>query len=447
LNKTTCLSKFNSAGDRDLDVRVAASQVLTAVLRDCQSLTQALSKIADRVTERDRGLLQELCFGVARYTPAYEVLAKTLLSTPIKTKELQVKALLFIGFYQLEHTRIPDHAAINSVVEASKILNKRWATGLLNGVLRRFCREHNELATHLEEQLSYRYAHPDWLINMLRKAWPDNWQDILINNNVHPPLTLRINQRLISRQAYSADLHLEHRLGNFSSQAITLESAADVVTLPGYQQGWFAVQDEAAQLCAELLQLSPGQRVLDACCAPGGKSCHILEHQSALTELVAIDCDSQRMERVAQNMLRLGLEANLIVADAADTGAWWDGRYFDRILLDAPCSATGVIRRHPDIKILRHADDIVKLANLQQQLLAALWPTLAPGGILLYATCSVLPHENEKSIQHFLTRVTDAVHVPIDDVKWGVARPLGRQLFPQSQGHDGFYYCVLRKKT
>lgn len=427
------------------DTRLAAAYALAAVLRDGQSLTQALNHFSQEVVERDKGLLQELCFGVARYAPAFEVLANTLLDKPIKAKEADIKALLFIGFYQLLYTRIPNHAAINSVVEVTKKLKKAWATGLLNGVLRRLSREGDALKTQLAPYSEFTYAHPKWFITAVKLAWPEHWQTLLNGNNQHPPLTLRINQKYITRADYAQQLTVAHTFGEHSEQALTLAEATNVTELPGYAQGWFAVQDEAAQLSASLLQLAPGQRVLDACCAPGGKSCHILELQPAITELVALDVDAHRMTRVAENLQRLGHKATLKVADAADTPAWWDGQLFDRILLDAPCSATGVIRRHPDIKLLRREDDIAKLAALQQQLLAALWPTLAEGGILVYATCSVLPQENEHSVQQFLAQTPNASHRPIKQVSWGIERPLGRQLFPQVNGHDGFYYCVLTK--
>lgn len=441
-----------------IDVRIVAANALTAVMRDGKSLTPTLAHMSAQVSERDQGLLQELCFGVARYAFAYELVAKKLMSKPIKPQETPIKALLFIGFYQLEHTRIPDHAAINSVVEATKKLKKSWATGLLNGVLRNFLRERESISAPLKSNPVFTYAHPQWLCDRVRKAWPEHWQAILAGNNQHPPLTLRINQKHISRSHYLKHLEAdrpetEYRLSEFSPEAITLEQACDVTQLPGFEQGWFAVQDEAAQLSAQLLQLAPGMRVLDACCAPGGKSCHILEQEPNLKELVALDVDSLRMERVAQNLARLGHLATLKTADASDTNAWWDGQLFDRILLDAPCSATGVIRRHPDIKLLRRPDDIPRLAALQQQLLEALWPTLAEGGLLVYATCSTLPQENEHSVQQFLVKQPNAKHLVIDakaphsEATWGIARPFGRQLFPQAKGHDGFYYCLLQKST
>lgn len=434
----------NSAPAKITDARIAAALALTAVMRDGQSLTHALNVYGQDVIERDKGLVQELCFGVARYAPAFELLSAKLIDKPIKAKETDIKALLFIGIYQLLYMRIPNHAAINSVVEAAKTLKKNWATGLLNGVLRRLTRDGESITASLAHIPQYAYAHPQWLIELVIKAWPEHWRTILEGNNQHPPLTLRVNQKQLSRSDFAKHLVVPHSLGEFSAQAITLDEASAVPELPGFAQGWFAVQDEAAQLSADLLQLQPHQRVLDACCAPGGKSCHILEKQPDIAELVAIDLDEQRMTRVADNLARLGHKATLIVADAADTQAWWDGKPFDRILLDAPCSATGVIRRHPDIKLLRRPDDIAKLATLQQQLLQALWPTLAAGGVMVYATCSILPEENELSVQTFLQQTPDAQTLPIT-AAWGLERPLGRQLFPQHNGHDGFYYCVLQK--
>jgi 16S rRNA (cytosine967-C5)-methyltransferase len=446
-------SRVTKSGDacKAMDVRIAAALALTAVMRDGHSLTHALNCYSQDVIERDKGLLQELCFGVARYAPAFELLTTKLIDKPIKAKETDVKALLYIGIYQLLYMRIPNHAAINSVVEATKALKKNWATGLLNGVLRRLTRDGESIIASLTHIPQYAYAHPQWFIELVIKAWPEHWRAILEGNNQHPPLTLRINQQRTTRTAFAEQLTTTdtpsrtYTLGNYSPQALTLDEASAVPELPGYNQGWFAVQDEAAQLSAELLQLQPQQRVLDACCAPGGKSCHILEKEPNIAELVAIDVDEQRMTRVADNLARLGHTATLIIADAANTQAWWDGKPFDRILLDAPCSATGVIRRHPDIKLLRRADDIAKLAALQQQLLHALWPTLAEGGLMVYATCSVLPQENECSVKTFLSQTPDAQALAITAATWGLERPFGRQLFPQQHGHDGFYYCVLQK--
>lgn len=439
--------------EKTLETRSAAALTLTAVMRDGQSLTAALKQQLPKVVERDQGLLQELCFGVARFAPAYTVLAKQLLSKPIKNKETEVQMLLFIGFYQLQHTRIPDHAAINSVVNACKTLKKNWATGLLNGVLRNFIRDRQTIETKLDNNLAYQYAHPQWLTDQLRKAWPNHWQALLQNNNDYPPLTLRINQKHNSREDYVKALHHQESNANeaaltlYAKHGLTLANAVDITTLPGYASGDFSVQDEAAQLSAELLELAPKQRVLDACCAPGGKTCHILEQEPTLAEVVAIDIEASRMERVAANLARLKLDATLKVANAAHLDDWWDGDKFDRILLDAPCSATGVIRRHPDIKVLRRPTDIPQLVELQQKLLDTLWSTLKPGGMMLYATCSVLPAENEQSMQRFFERTPDAQQKIITGVNWGLERPYGRQLLPTPHGHDGFYYCIIVKRT
>lgn len=260
-------------------------------------------------------------------------------------------------------------------------------------------------------------------------------------------MCLRVNRRLLSRDEYLQKLSNAGIIAEpcrFTDYGLRLQQAVDVYLLPGFADGEVSVQDEAAQLAAGLLQLESGQRILDACCAPGGKTCHLLESEPELTELVAIDSDAKRLQRVGDNLQRLSLQATLTVGDARSTGDWWDEQAFDRILLDAPCSATGVIRRNPDIKIHRKASDIEQLTRLQLEILESLWPTLARGGLLLYATCSVLPEENEANIATFCQRHTEATHLPIT-AEWGVSRPYGRQLFPQVSGHDGFYYALIKK--
>ncbi|MNM82814.1 Ribosomal RNA small subunit methyltransferase B [compost metagenome] len=260
-------------------------------------------------------------------------------------------------------------------------------------------------------------------------------------------MILRVNRRHHSREAYLELLReagLEATACQYSVDGILLAQACDVRGLPGFDQGWISVQDEAAQLAADLLDLAPGQRVLDACCAPGGKTCHLLEAEAKLEAVVAIDLEAKRLVRVRENLDRLGLDAQLIACDARDTASWWDGKGFQRILLDAPCSATGVIRRHPDIKMTRQADDIPALAALQGELLDALWPTLEVGGILLYATCSSLPTENTEVIEAFLARTPGARELDLA-TQAGLRQPHGRQLLAQEGGHDGFYYAKLIK--
>ena len=428
-------------------VRAAAAQLIAELLRHKGSLASLLSQYQQRVPERDKGLLQELCYGSLRWQPRLNAYLGQLVTKPLKAKDADIQALLLLGLYQLTDTRIPDHAAIGTTVEAAKTLKKPWASGLINGVLRRFQREREALDAKLTGDPEFVTAHPQWLIDRLKSAWPEAFERIIEGNNSHPPLTLRLNLERASRADYSAQLGklgIRARPTPFSSQGLILEQAADLQTLPLFAEGGVSVQDEAAQLSAGLLELAPGQRVLDACSAPGGKTGHILETQPGLTQLVALDLEERRLNRVRENLARLGVEAQVVCGDAGQPGTWWDGQPFERILLDAPCSATGIIRRQPDIKLLRGPTDITKLTDLQARLLDALWPLLAPGGKLLYASCSVMPEENSWQIQAFLARHADAVEEPIS-AEWGQTQDCGRQLLPSKEGHDGFYYARLSK--
>lgn len=430
-----------------MNPRLAAARALTAVLSGKASLGSSLPPQLDKVEHHDRALAQDLAFGAARWQPRLQLLADRLLDKPFKAADKDVEALLLIGLYQLLHSRIPAHAAIGETVGCAGALKKPWAKGLLNAVLRRAQREHEALFAELERDPVLHSAHPRWLQKALKAHWPQHWQAICAANNAHPPLILRVNRRHGSRDAYLEELRsagLAAEPCTFSRDGVRLLQPCDVTTLPGFKQGRVSVQDEAAQLAAELLELAPGQRVLDACAAPGGKTCHLLEVEPALREVVAVDLEAKRLARVRENLERLQLDATLIAADGRDTAAWWDGTPFQRILLDAPCSATGVIRRHPDIKLTRQPEDIPALAQLQGELLDALWPTLAPGGILLYATCSVLPTENSETIAAFLARTPDAQEVAIAG-EFGLQPAHGRQLLPQLDGHDGFYYAKLIK--
>jgi 16S rRNA (cytosine967-C5)-methyltransferase len=429
--------------------RLAAARALTAVLAGKASLGSSLPPQLDKVAVRDRGLAQDLAFGAARWQPRLSLLVDKLLDKPLKAGDRDVEALLLIGLYQLFYTRIPSHAAISETVSCAATLKKPWARGLLNGVLRTAQRDGRELLAKMEKDPVERTAHPRWLQKALKAAWPEHWEAICAANNAHPPLILRTNQRVISRDAYLQQLHdagIAALACDFSDAGIRLPEARDVLSLPGFAEGRVSVQDEAAQLAAGLLQPASGQRVLDACCAPGGKTCHLLELQPDLATVVALDLEEKRLQRVRENLQRLHLDAQLVAADARATNVWWDGQLFQRILLDAPCSATGVIRRHPDIKITRQPTDISALAQLQGELLDALWPTLEEGGILLYATCSILPEENSDNIARFLARTADARELTIAG-PFGLPQTHGRQLLPQLDGHDGFYYAVLQKSA
>jgi len=427
--------------------RLAAAKALAAVLNGKASLNSSLPTQLDKVEDRDRGFTQDLAFGTARWQPRLSALAAKLLQKPFKAADADVEALLLVGLYQLLYTRVPAHAAIGETVGCADKLKKPWAKALLNAVLRRAQRESEALLAELEHDPVVRTAHPRWLQKSLKAFWPEQWEAICAANNAHPPMILRVNRRHHSRDAY---LQLLTTAGInatpcvYSVDGIVLEAATDVRNLPGFAEGWISVQDEAAQLAADLLDLAPGQRVLDACCAPGGKTCHILEVEKDLAGVVAVDLEAKRLVRVRENLTRLGLSAELIAADGRDTATWWDGKPFQRILLDAPCSATGVIRRHPDIKLTRQPDDIAALAVLQGELLDAMWSTLEVGGILLYATCSTLPTENTEVIEAFLARTSGARELDLATAA-GIKQPHGRQLLAQEGGHDGFYYAKLIK--
>ncbi|MGE8048540.1 16S rRNA (cytosine(967)-C(5))-methyltransferase RsmB [Pseudomonas monteilii] len=430
-----------------MNPRLAAARALAAVLSGKASLNSSLPAQLDKVDERDRGLTQDLAFGTARWQPRLDLLAAQLLQKPFKAADADVQALLLVGLYQLFYTRIPAHAAIGETVGCANKLKKPWAKGLLNAVLRRAQREGEELLASMERDPVVRTAHPRWLQKSLKAFWPEQWEAICAANNAHPPMILRVNRRHHSRDAYLAllaEAGVAASACQFSRDGIVLAEACDVRGLPGFAEGWVSVQDEAAQLSADLLELAPGQRVLDACCAPGGKTCHLLEAEAGLAHVVAIDLEAKRLTRVRENLDRLQLDAELIACDARDTASWWDGKPFQRILLDAPCSATGVIRRHPDIKLTRQADDIPALASLQGELLDALWPTLEVGGMLLYATCSSLPTENTEVIDAFLARTPGARELDLA-TEAGLRQPHGRQLLAQEGGHDGFYYAKLIK--
>lgn len=429
----------------EFNIRALAAQTLAPLLRHQGSLNTQLSSMEKRCPDKDRALYRELCYGTMRYYPQLNAILSKLQNRPFKYKDVDIRAVALIGLYQLIHTRVPTHAAINESVEACKVLKKQGASKLINALLRRYEREKDEINKELQHTDAFRFNHPEWMIAKLKNNWPEHWESILNANNHQGPLTLRVNTRSIDRDSYLQQLApvTEAEKTNFSTEGIRLSESLNVETLPGYSVGAFSVQDEAAQLSASLLDLKPGQRVLDACAAPGGKLCHILETQPKLDSVDAVELEDKRANRIRENLKRLRLSANLIIADASGS-EWWDKNQYDRILLDAPCSATGVIRRNPDIKYLRKGEDIHELSKLQQEILQNCWSMLKPGGKLLYATCSIFPQENERQISRFLEQNDGVVHLTIE-AEWGISREYGRQLFPQENGHDGFYYALLQK--
>ena len=428
-----------------LDTRAAAARIVGDVLSG-KSLNQTLPPTLEKVAPRDKGLLQQLCYGTLRQAPRLEALLNQLLDKPLREKDRDIHGLLLCGLYQLEDTRIPDHAAVSATVAATKALKKPWAKGLSNAVLRRFLRERDSLLTKLPEAAGH--AHPQWLFDIINEQWPEQAKAIIDANNAQPPMILRINARRGNRADYLLRLNaagIAAKEGDLSPQAIYLESARDVLELPGFETGDASVQDEAAQMAALLLAAQPGERVLDACAAPGGKSCHILELQPALGELTAMDLDPQRLERVQQNLERLGLQATVIAGDGANPPPVLAAQSFDKVLVDAPCSASGVIRRHPDVKSLRRQNDIASLGAQQKAILQGLWPLLKPGGRLLYATCSILDGENNSVVNSFLKATDDAILVQ-PELTWGVTAGVGRQLLPNISGPDGLFYALIEKR-
>ncbi len=392
-------------------------------------------------------MLQEICFGTCRWYFQLEAILRLLITKPLKDKDADLRCLLLIGIYQLHYLRVPEYAVVNETVAATQALGKQWAKGLVNAVLRNFLRDSANLLERANASQESRYAHPLWLIKRIRSAWPDHWEEVLAANNQHPPMTLRVNSSKISRAEYLQLLNqadVAAHPGTLAATSVYLEVPRPVDALPGSREGLVSVQDEASQLIPGLMLLDNGLSILDACAAPGGKTCHILESVRSPARILAIDNDERRLERLHQNLSRLQLSAEVLVADAGAVNDWWDMQPFDRILLDAPCSATGIIRRHPDIKVLRRESDLDKLRQIQAGLLDSLWACLKPGGVLLYSTCSVLPEENCDIVKVFLAHHPDAIHEVIQ-ADWGVECGLGRQLLPLPDGNDGFYFARLRK--
>lgn len=447
------------------NIRATAARVLTQVQYG-QSLAQCLPAAEEKIELDDIPFLRELCYGSCRWYFRLNALAKMLLEKPFQDHDEDLHQLLIIGLYQLDIQKKAAHAAIFETVEAAIKLDKPYCKGVINACLRRYEREHVELNQSLGDNPVTLHSHPKWLVKALKKAWPDSYLDIMAANNQHPPFCIRVNQQHHTRKQYLDLLEqagIAARAGTFAKHSIYLDHAINVFELPGFEEGWCSVQDEAAQLAAELLAPQAGEHILDACAAPGGKTCHILESANDLN-VTAIDLEEKRLMRVVENLERLQLNAKTIACDANNLDAWWDGQLFDRILLDAPCAAIGVIRRHPDIKLLRRKEDIEQLADVQLGLLKTLWSTLKPGGRLVYATCSIMPLENAAVIDTFIQIQNDADHdvqiYSLQDKRWGIESGQGRQLFPHleipsdqldsdekiEQGHDGFYYAVLEKK-
>ena len=432
-----------------MNVRAQAAKVLNQVVEQGQSLSQALPAAQQDLSPKDKALVQMLCYGVLRTLPRLDFFCRSLMKKPLTGKQRAMHFLILVGIYQLLYTRIPSHAAVGETVNGAKALKKPALKGMVNGVLRNFLREQESLIEKAEQQDTLRYCHPGWLVKRLQAAYGKaQAASIMDENNQQAAMWLRVNERHHDRAQYQSLLN-DVELGSFAakdpenSNALCLDKATDVFKLPGFEDGWVSVQDGAAQLAAHYLDPQAGDLILDACSAPGGKTVHALELQSKIKQMVAVDADDKRLIRVQENLDRLKLSATVIHGDASKPDSWWTGEQFDRILCDAPCSATGVIRRHPDIRWLRRDSDISELVALQKSILNALWDKLKPGGILLYATCSILPDENKLQVEQFLQDKPDASLIPLSNKSDN--EKTTRQLLPNEDGMDGFYYAKLQK--
>ncbi len=432
--------------------RYIALKICLTVIEQGRSLSQALAEgLAQFDDRRERAFTQNLVFGTLRWQERLEAIRSHLLKKPLKAKDEDVNQLILLGLYQILYMDTPEHAAVSETVNLTKSLKKPWARGLVNGVLRSFLREKDAICEEVDKKPAYRFAHPQWFTKAMRKAYPDHWEQILSANNEPAPLTLRVNPRIQTREAFLAGLAKNDIEADAHPKApfgVVLAQSQDVTRLPSYDNGGFSVQDAAAQQAGTLLAPQAGEHILDACAAPGGKTTHLLELSDDQAQVFALEKEPERMERLSENLFRLDLHADLDVGDAAQPDDWWNGEAFDKILLDAPCSATGIIRRHPDIKWHRTPEDIDALVTTQAAILKALWPLLKPGGRLLYATCSVLPAENRDQMSAFLQATDDAREIAID-ADWGliINDAPGRQILPGLDGMDGFYYCLLEKNS
>lgn len=424
-----------------INLRAIAAQLTADVIIKKCSLSAVLPIAQQKLSSKDRALLQEICFGVMRTLPQLQAIIAHLLRRPLAKKRQILHFLLTVGLYQLIYTRIPPHAAISETVAAAHTLGYSNFKGFINGVLREFQRCQKELLSAVENQAHW--LHPPWLLARLQNAWPDDWQRIVEQNNLRPPMWLRVNRTHHTRDSWLARLEAEGHTAYSDGEvacALRLATPLGIEQLPGFNCGWVSVQDLSAQRAALLLAPQDDEKILDLCAAPGGKTTHILEI-APKAEVLSVDIDSQRLGKIVDNLERLNMHCRVQLGDGRYPERWCQGEQFDRILIDAPCSATGVIRRHPDIKWLRGDNDIGELAELQRTLLNAIWPYLKCGGTLLYATCSVIPEENHVQIKQFLDEHTDAHSVTLAG-----GNVNGLQLFPNDKSGDGFFYAKIVKR-
>ena len=428
------------------NLRADCAWVIYQILEQGRSSRDVLAKVQRRHNAKDNAWIQEMALGVLRQVPLLQWWLRSLLDRPLKGEKKVIEHLIMLGLYQLNFTRVSEHAAVAETVNAASYLGGIKLKGLVNAILRNFSRK--ELASRPVDDPVIQSGMPKWLFKLIHQHYPEHAENILTNCNQPAPLWLRVNRHKTTLTTFCESLdakNISYACPDTHTDAVILTQRHDVTSLPGFAEGWFAVQDGAAQYAATFLAPQSGERILDCCAAPGGKTGHIIERCADIAECVALDADDSRLSRVTENMARLGHTPKILCADATAIATWWDGNSFDRILLDAPCSATGVIRRHPDIRWLRKPADIQTLTELQAKIFDAMWAILKPGGTLVYATCSILPAENTEQVARFLSRHNDAVLSPLRE---GETKTVpGWQILPGEQQMDGFYYARLVKST
>lgn len=421
-------------------IQIESAKIVGKVVHDGRNLTQVLDETLRKqsnLTAQERGALQDLCYGTLRFYGRLAFMLDSLLERPVR--ELRLRYLLLVALYQLQHTKAGQHAIVDQAVRAAKSLNSS-ASGLVNAVLRNFLRKQSLLLEAANQNEESRYSYPQWWIDMLKTQYGEQAVAIMQEGNRHPPMTLRVNvQHTTAAEYQTLLLQQDIESQRVEPGALILGRPVTVERLPKFSEGWVSVQDAGAQYAARLLDVQDGMRVLDVCAAPGGKTAHLLEISGI--EMTAVDKEEARLQRVRENLQRLRLKAHVVCGDAAEPESWWDGKPFQRILADVPCSASGVVRRHPDIKWLRRPEDIESFAAQQSQILEALWPLLAGGGKLLYVTCSIFARENQEVIATFLTR-----HENANRVELSLREAMGGQLLPNDE-HDGFFYALLHKRV
>ena len=437
--------------DKGVIVRVQSSLVLNQVIHGKHSLDRAIEQAHKDIDDNEKPLLTNICYGTLRFYWELKAKIDQLLSQPLKKKDKIIENLLQSAIFQIDKTRIPDHAVVSQTVEASRKLNKGHFSSLINGILRTYLRSDRDIEKITEE---IKFNHPNWMIEKIKQDWPLNWEQILKKNNDRAPMWLRVNQKKIETKKYlkqflTDESKIEADNMQLNDYAICLKTPISVKYLPGFEEGYVSIQDGAAQLAVDVLLENKSGRILDACAAPGGKTAQLIENIDSTSTVTAIEMDSERAELINENLLRLGHSTEVIVDDASDIESWWDSIFFDLILLDAPCSSSGVIRRHPDIKHLRRKDDIYTFQKKQLKIISAMWKILAPKGRLLYVTCSIFKEENDEVMNQFLEKHDN---VALQDLLLNnnilekmIKTRYGYQLFPGTINTDGFYFSCLKK--